>query len=133
MLRAMTSPGDPSRPSGPLSRRGPRESALIEIAHIGEEVIAGHGRAYDGGGRWSTATTERVIPGVVAVGAADGRIDLGLHLLAGQGPDSVRQMEAMVRMAFLLAARRAGLLEEVGEVDVEIHEPDETPPVAEVD
>ncbi len=101
----------------PTSRR-------IAIARLAEEVIAsdpGVGGTPEGG-RWSTHDGDRVIPGVVVAAAADGRVEVDLHLLAYLPPRPMEQQAESLRAALVAAARRAGLAGGLGEIDVTIHD-----------
>jgi hypothetical protein len=107
-------------------------SVRIGIARLAEQVIAadpGVGPVEDGG-RWLTRAGDRVIPGVVVVAGGDGRVDVDLHLVAYMPPRPLGQQAESLRAALREAARRTGVAESLGEIDVTIHDlvaPEEIP------
>jgi hypothetical protein len=109
----------------PTSRR-------IVIARLAEQVIAadpGVGVAGEGG-RWLTRDGDRVIPGVVVAAGGDGRIEVDLHLVAYMPPRPLAQQATALRETLVAAARRTGVAESLGEIDVTIHDllaPEEIP------
>ncbi len=115
-------PPDPTRPT----------SVRIGVARLAEQVIAadpGVGPVQHGG-RWLTRDGDRVIPGVVVAAAGAAQVDVSLHLDAFLPPRPLEQQAAELRTALLGAARRAGLADSIGEIDVTIHDlvaPEEIP------
>jgi hypothetical protein len=74
------------------------------------------------GGRWLTHDGERVIPGVVVAAGGDGKVEVDLHLLAYMPPRPLAQQADGLRETLVAAARRAGVGESLGEIDVTIHD-----------
>jgi hypothetical protein len=109
----------------PTSRR-------IVIARLAERVIAadpGVGAIREGGRRL-TRDGDRVIPGVVVTVGADGRVEVDLHLVAYMPPRPLAAQAESLRADLLAAARRTGVAESLGEIDVTIHDlvaPEEIP------
>ncbi len=107
----------PPQSTRPTSRR-------IVLARLAEEVIAadpGVGAAREGGA-WSTRDGDRTIAGVVVAAAADGRVEVAMHLVAYLPPRPLGEQAADLRTALTAAARRVGLAESVGEIDIAIHD-----------
>jgi hypothetical protein len=99
-------------------------STRIALARLAAGVIAadpGVGAAREGG-RWLTRDGDRDIPGVVAVAGADGRVEVDLHLVAYMPPRPLAAQAESLRADLLAAARRTGLAESLGEIDVTIHD-----------
>jgi hypothetical protein len=109
----------------PTSRR-------IVIARLAEQVIAadpGVGATREGVRRL-TRDGDRVIPGVVVTVGADGRVEVDLHLVAYMPPRPLAAQAESLRADLLAAARRTGVAESLGEIDVTIHDlvaPEEIP------
>lgn len=101
----------------PASRR-------IVVARLAEQVIAadpGIGATRQGG-NWLTLDGDRVIPGVVVAAAADGRVEVDLHLVAYLPPRPLGKQADDLREALVAAARRAAVAEALGEIDITIHD-----------
>jgi hypothetical protein len=101
----------------PISRR-------IVIARLAEAVVAadrGVGPAREGGSH-VTRDGDRLIPGIVVAAAADGRVDVDLHLVAYLPPRPLAEQATALRVALAAAARRSGVAESLGEIDVTIHD-----------
>jgi hypothetical protein len=101
----------------PISRR-------IVIARLAEGVIAadpGVGPVSDGG-HWLTRDGDRVIPGVVVAAAADGQVEVDLHLVAYMPPRPLAQQATVLREALLAAVRGTGVAASLGDIDVTIHD-----------
>jgi hypothetical protein len=108
---------NPLESTRPTSRR-------IAIARLAEQVIAvdpGVGAAREGG-RWLTLDGDRMIPGVVVTAAGGGRVEVDLHLVAYLPPRPLEQQAESLRAALLAAARKTGVAESLGEIDVTIHD-----------
>ena len=101
----------------PTSRR-------IVIARLAEQVIAADPNvgATREGGAWLTRDGDRVIPGVVVAAAADGRVEVDLHLVAYMPPRPLGKQAEDLREALSASARRSGVAEGLGEIDVTIHD-----------
>jgi hypothetical protein len=101
----------------PISRR-------IAIARLAEEVVAaepGVGAAREGG-RWATRDGDRSIPGVVVAASGGGRVEVDLHLVAYMPPRPLGEQASTLREALVAAARRAGIGDSLGQIDVTIHD-----------
>jgi hypothetical protein len=107
----------PLESTRPISRR-------IAIARLAEAVVAadpGVGATREGG-RWLTRDGDRVIAGVVVAAAGDGRVDVAIHLVAYMPPRPLREQATALREALVAAARRTGVAESLGNIDVTIHD-----------
>lgn len=96
----------------------------IVIARLAEAVIAADPgvSATREGGRWLTHDGDRAIPGVVVAAGGGGRVEVDLHLVAYMPPRPLADQATGVREALVAAARRAGVAESLGEIDVTIHD-----------
>lgn len=99
-------------------------SVRIGVARLAEQVIAADPgvRAVEGDGRWLTRDGDRIIPGVIVAADGSGRVEVGMHLDAFLPPRPLEQLAADLRAALLGAARRAGLVDTLGDIDVAIHD-----------
>lgn len=99
-------------------------STRIAIARSAERVVAADSGVSptDGGGRWLTRDGDRTIPGIVAAASGDGRVGVGLHLVAHLPPRPLAHQVASLRSEILASARRARLGEGLGRIDVTIHD-----------
>jgi hypothetical protein len=74
-------------------------------------------------GRWQTAGSAQVVPGVVAVEDGRGRVEIELHLAAGWPPaTSLQQLADELRERLRRAAAVAGIEDRLGAVSVAFHD-----------
>lgn len=102
----------------------PPISSRIAIARFAEQAVAADTGVSptEGGGRWLTRDGERTIPGIVATASGDGRVEVGLHLIAHLPPRPLEQQVENLRNEILASARQARLAEGLGRIDVTIHD-----------
>jgi len=85
--------------------------------------------------RWLTSNGQRTIRGVVAAAQPDGRYELELHLMVAWPPGPLELLADDLRRRILVAAKRAGLEPELGEIQVQIdavQAPDDPSPFGEL-
>lgn len=70
--------------------------------------------------RWQTPDGPQAIRGVVAVAQPDGRYELELHLVVAWPPGPLERLASDLRRRIQIAAVRAGLEDQIGEISIHI-------------
>jgi hypothetical protein len=95
-----------------VSRAG-KVARLARDAARSLDEVAG---ATSGGGRWATPDRDGAVEGAIAVARPDGRFDVELHLVARLVP--LHALGERIRERIDRDARRAGIVELLGPVDI---------------
>jgi hypothetical protein len=100
----------------------PRVSGRVELARLAGEAIArtdGVTATSGVGGRWQTAGSGHVIPGVLAIENGRGRVEIVMHVVARWPPlVPLEQLGEQVRERLRRSAAIAGMGERLGAVSV---------------
>ena len=99
-------------------------SGRVLLARLAEQVIAGQDAVSATAGRgerWSTADGDQLIDGVV-VAATGRRLDVELHVVAEWPPEPLQQLAARLRGGLERSASYSRLSDQLGDVDVAIHD-----------
>lgn len=104
------------------SDAGPRESGRVGLARLAGQVIAltdGVTATSGAAGRWQTAGSGHVVPGVLAIEDGRGRVEIELHLVARWPPQMpLERLGEHVRGRLRRSAVIAGMDERLGAVSV---------------
>jgi hypothetical protein len=100
----------------------PRVSARVGLARLAGQAIAltdGVTATSGNAGRWQTAGSGHVIPGVLAIESGHGRVEIVMHLVARWPPlVPLEQLGEQVRERLRRSAATAGMGERLGAVSV---------------
>lgn len=105
---------------------GPRPASVrVALARLADGVVARMAGAALSAGpdrRWLTPDAPHAIRGVVAVAQPDGRYELELHLVVAWPPGPLERLASDLRRRIQVAAKRAGVEDQIGEISVHIDE-----------
>lgn len=105
-----------------------RAATVARLALDAARALDGVVDATSGRGRWVTPDRSDPVAGAVAVVRADGRFDVELHLVAGLVP--LHPLGERIRDRIEREARKAGVSELVGPVNIAFEDVEEKAPAS---